>query len=271
MQANAEIRALVGLPACFKQLDGMPFHAVGAKYIEAVARAAEAEPYVIPALGGFFDLPALVHRLDGLLLTGSPSNVHPAHYATPATPEHEPHDAARDETTLPLIHEALGQGVPLLAICRGMQELNVALGGSLHPRVHELPERLDHRRPKHDDLDVQYGPRHKVDLVPGGHFAALAGSREIMVNSLHWQGIDRLAARLKVEAVAPDGTIEAVSVEGARAFALGVQWHPEYRPLENPFSAKLFAAFGRAARGRARERAAERLAPPDRSVKKLTA
>ena len=263
MKASANTRPLVGLPTCVMEINGQPFHVVGDKYVQAVARAAEAEPYLISSLGGFFDLPALVQRLDGLMLTGSPSNVHPSRYATPATPEHEPHDTARDETTLPLIHEALGQGLPLLAICRGMQELNVALGGSLHARVHELPERMDHRRPRHDDLDVQYGPRHGVALIPGGAFEALAGSREITVNSLHWQAIDRIAEGLKSEAVASDGTIEAVSVKDARAFALGVQWHPEYHPFENPFSVKLFAAFGRAARRRAQDRAAGRLVAPE--------
>ncbi len=271
MPTDAIPRPLVGLPACTRRIDAMAFHAVGDKYVQAVARAAEAEPTIIPALGGFLDLPALVHRLDGLLLTGSPSNVHPNHYATPPTPEHEPHDEARDETTLPLILEAIRQGVPLLAICRGMQELNVALGGSLHPRVHELEDRMDHRRPKHDDMDVQYGPRHTIKLTPGGRFAKLAGTEEITVNSLHWQAIDRVAGGLRVEAIAPDGTVEAVSVDGARAFALGVQWHPEYRPLENPFSATLFAAFGRAARRRSGDRAAGRLSPEDADVGRLTA
>jgi putative glutamine amidotransferase len=271
MPSETTFRPLIGLPACTRQMDAMAFHAVGDKYVQAVARAAEAEPAIIPALGGFYDLPALVHRLDGLLLTGSPSNVHPTHYAVPPSERHEPHDEARDETTLPLIHETLRQDVPLLAICRGMQELNVALGGSLHARVHELDDRMDHRRPRHDDLDVQYGPRHPVKLTPGGRFAELAGAEEITVNSLHGQAVDEIAPGLKVEGVAPDGTVEAVSVVGARAFALGVQWHPEYRALENPFSAKLFAAFGRAARQRAGLRAAGRLPQPEAAAGRLTA
>lgn len=271
MSAERQSRPLVGLPACVRQIDDTFFHAVGEKYVQAIAQAADAEPYLIPALGEFHDSPALVHRLDGLVLTGSRSNVHPAHYAAAPTPEHEPHDAARDETTLPLIHETLRQGVPLLAICRGMQELNVALGGTLHPRVHELPERIDHRRPKHEDLAVQYGPRHKVALTPGGDFESLAGERELTVNSLHWQALDRVAERLRVEAVAPDGTVEAVSVIGARAFALGVQWHPEFRPLENSFSAKLFAAFGQAARLRAEDRAAGLIDPPPAAAERRSA
>jgi len=247
-------KPLIGLPACSRIIDGMPYHTVGDKYLRAVAEAADGIPLVIPAFGDLLDLPDLVSRLDGLLLTGSPSNVHPSHYDIPATPEAEPHDPHRDATTLPLIHAALDGGLPLLAICRGMQELNVALGGTLHARVHELPGRDDHRRPTHDDLNVQYGPRHEVKLSSGGNLARLAGGETLMVNSLHWQAVDRLATDLTVEAIAPDGTIEAVAVRGARAFSLGVQWHPEYRPLDDAFSTRLFAAFGTAARARAASR-----------------
>ena len=249
---------LIGVPADLREIGGQPFHAVGDKYLRAVMVACDAIPLAIPAFGDLYDLPDLLARLDGVLLTGSPSNVHPSYYDTAATPEHEPHDEARDATTLPLIHETLDQGVPMLAICRGMQELNVALGGTLHARVHELPARMDHRRPQHDDLDVQYGPRHEISLVEGGAFHALAGSTELTVNSLHWQALDQVASRLAVEATAADGTIEAVSVRGARGFALGVQWHPEYKVLDNDFSKRLFAAFGEAARQRARARGATR-------------
>jgi len=252
---------LIGLPACIRLIEGLPFHTVGDKYLRAAAEAAGGLPLIIPAFGETLDLPGLVARLDGLLLTGSPSNVHPSHYGVPASPEAEPHDPRRDETTLPLIHAALADGLPLLAICRGMQELNVALGGTLHARVHEQPDRIDHRRPKHEDLDVQYGPRHEARLSAGGQMAALAGTETLMVNSLHWQAIDRMAPGLEVEAVAPDGTIEAVAVTDASAFALGVQWHPEYRVLDDPFSTRLFAAFGAAARARAEARAGTAVAP----------
>ncbi len=260
--ANGDMLPLIGVPADVKGIEGKPFHAVGDKYVRAVVDASHGLPFVIPAFGGLYDLPGLVHRLDGLMLTGSPSNVHPEHYGQEPTPEAEPHDPERDETTLPLIREALTQGLPLLAICRGMQELNVALGGTLHHRVHELPERDDHRRPDHEDPDVQYGPRHSIALTPGGAFERLADSTELTVNSLHWQAIDRVAAGLRVEATAADGTIEAVSVTDARGFALGVQWHPEYKVLENPFGVKLFGAFGDAARQRAEARARGHLAPP---------
>jgi putative glutamine amidotransferase len=252
---------LIGLPACIRTIEGLPFHTVGDKYLRAAAEAAGGMPLIIPAFGDDLDLPALVARLDGLLLTGSPSNVHPSRYGAPAIPEAEPHDPRRDATTLPLIHAALADGLPLLAICRGMQELNVALGGTLHARVHEQPDCIDHRRPKHEDMDVQYGPRHEAHLCAGGRLAALAGAETLVVNSLHWQAIDRIAPGLDVEALAPDGTIEAVAVANASAFALGVQWHPEYRVLDDPFSTRLFAAFGAAARGRAQARL-DRLAAP---------
>jgi putative glutamine amidotransferase len=248
-------KPLIGLPACIRTIEHLPFHTVGDKYLRAAAVAAHGIPMIIPAFGDLLDPGDLVARLDGLLLTGSPSNVHPVHYGAPAHPEAEPHDPDRDATTLPLIHAALADGLPVLAICRGMQELNVALGGTLHARVHEQTGRIDHRRPNHEDMDVQYGPRHEVRLTAGGAMIRIAGpvaqAGTLMVNSLHWQAIDRIADDLAVEAIAPDGTIEAVAVRSARAFALGVQWHPEYRVLDDPFSTRLFAAFGAAARARA--------------------
>lgn len=261
-------KPLIGLPSCSRIIDGMPYHTVGDKYLRAVAEAADGIPLTIPAFGDLLDLPDLVSRLDGLLLTGSPSNVEPGHYGAPASEAAEPHDPHRDATTLPLIRAAIDGGLPLLAICRGIQELNVALGGTLHARVHELPGRDDHRRPRHEDLDVQYGPRHEVKLSAGGAMARLAGGGSLMVNSLHWQAIDRIAEDLSVEAVAPDGTIEAVAVRDAHAFALGVQWHPEYRPLDDAFSTRLFAAFGAAARARAASRGqqAEKTAAAQTSI-----
>lgn len=257
---------LVGVPACVRDVDGQPFHTVGDKYVRALAISAGVAPLMIPSLGGdLVDLRRLVRSLDGVMMTGSPSNVHPSHYGQPESVEAEPFDTARDVTSLALIRLALQEGVPLLAICRGYQELNVALGGSLHARVHEVPGRMDHRRPQHPELDVQYGPSHPVTLRAGGQLAAYARAAGIdgplMVNSLHWQGLDRIAANLTVEAEAADGTPEAVSVEGAKAFALGVQWHPEYKAWENPFSRQLFEAFGAAARARAATRPSEDVFP----------
>ena len=180
-------------------------------------------------------------RLDGLLLTGSPSNVHPSHYgAEPSDPEIL-YDPERDATTLPLIREAIRRDLPILAICRGIQELNVALGGTLHQRVHEVPGRHNHRS-RRDSSDGPYGPAHRVTLTAGGLLASLAGAPEVKVNSLHSQGIDRPAVSLRIEAVAPDGQIEAVSLPEAR-FVVGVQWHPEYKAVDDPFSSALFSAF----------------------------
>ncbi len=252
--AAETLRPLIGVPACSKQLDGHGFHAVGDKYARAVAVAADGLPMLIPAMPELVDIGDLVGRLDGLMLTGSPSNVHPEAYGRPADGKAEPHDRERDGITLPLIRSAIERGLPLLAICRGMQELNVALGGSLHPRIHEVAGRLDHRRPQHQSIDVQYGPRHSVSLASDGMLARLLDRSEIDVNSLHGQGIDRLAPALKVEATAPDGTVEAVSLPGAESFLLGVQWHPEYKVERDAISSRLFAAFGTAARARAEAR-----------------
>ncbi len=252
---------LIGVPADLREITAMPFHAVGDKYLRAITQATGGLPVVIPAFGDFYDLQDLLARLDGVLLTGSPSNVHPTYYGQPPSAEAEPYDEERDATTLPLIRAVLDHALPMFAICRGMQELNVALGGTLHPRVHEVEGRMDHRRPKHDDLDVQYGPKHEITLSRGGPFHELAGTETLMVNSLHNQAVDRLAEGLEVGAVAPDGTIEAVSVQNAKDFALAVQWHPEYKVLDNPFSTSLFEAFGEACRQRAQRRAAR---PPSK-------
>jgi len=242
---------LVGIPSCLRTVKERVFHGVNEKYPNAVIDAAECLPVLIPAVGSKVDVRALLDRLDGLLLTGSPSNVHPSHYgAEPSHPEIL-HDPERDATTLPLIREAVRRDLPILAICRGIQELNVALGGTLHQRVHEVPGRLNHRSPK-DSPDGPYGPAHSVALTPGGLLVSLAGAAEVMVNSLHSQGIDRLAPILRVEARAPDGQIEAVSLPEAR-FVVGVQWHPEYKALGNPLSRALFSAFAEACGATTRE------------------
>lgn len=248
------MKPLVGIPACARPLGDHPFHVAGDKYIRAISDGAGALPLLVPALGDGLDIDDLVARLDGLLFTGSGSNVEPHRYGGPPSAEGTQHDPARDATTLPLIRAALAAGVPLLGICRGFQELNVALGGTLHQRVHDVPGLADHREDETAPLDVQYGPAHPVTLTPGGVLARLAECREVRVNSVHGQGIDRLAPGLAVEATAPDGLVEAVRVEGAPAFALAVQWHPEWRFREDPLSTALFAAFGEAAAERARRR-----------------
>jgi putative glutamine amidotransferase len=246
---------LVGVPCCAREQNGHPIHIVGDKYVRAVADAAGALPLAIPALADAVDVAALAERIDGLLVTGSPSNVDPRHYGGEPSREGTLHDPARDETTLPLIRAALACDVPVLAICRGIQELNVALGGTLHQNVHEVAGRQDHRSRKERPIEGRYAhDQHLVSLTPDGVLRRLAGAEEVWVNSLHAQGIDRPAPGLAIEAVAADGQIEAVRVTG-RSFAIGVQWHPEFAVLRHDFSRALFEAFGAAARACARARA----------------
>lgn len=228
-----------------------PFHMVGEKYARAVLDAAGAAPLLIPSLADELGFDELLQRLDGLLFTGSPSNVEPHLYEGAPSAPGTLHDPARDATTLPLIRKAVRAGVPVFGICRGFQEMNVAFGGTLHQRLHEVPGHLDHRDDETQPLEVQYGPAHDVTLEPDGVLRALALSDTIQVNSLHNQGIDRLGAELAVEARAPDGVIEAFRVRDAQRFALAVQWHPEWKVMSNPFSRALFAAFGQASRERA--------------------
>jgi putative glutamine amidotransferase len=247
---------IIGVPACLIVEETLSYHRVVDKYVNAVLEGAGGLPVLIPALGPRLDLDTLLAGLDGLMLTGARSNVEPHHYGGPPAPEDGPKDPARDATNLPLIRAALAQGVPLFAICRGIQELNVALGGTLHQEVHALPGRLDHRSDKTVPLRERYKDAHSIALTPGGRLQGLLeGASEITVNSLHGQAIDRLAPGLAIEAVAPDGTIEAVSVIEAPAFALAVQWHPESGVQDNPVSRALFAAFGSACRARAAGRA----------------
>ncbi|MCG3201401.1 MAG: Gamma-glutamyl-gamma-aminobutyrate hydrolase PuuD [Gammaproteobacteria bacterium] len=247
-------RPIVGIPADRKDFGGLPFHAVGEKYLLAVHRAAHCAPLLIPSLGEAIDCPQLLTHLDGILLTGSRSNIEPHRYAGAGSEPGTVHDPHRDATTLALIPEALAAGVPILAICRGFQEMNVALGGTLHQKVHEQAGRYDHREDGARPVAERYEPVHEVTLSRCGVLARLAVTATVKVNSLHAQGVDRLAPGLEVEAVAPDGLVEAFTVRGARAFALAVQWHPEWRVLENPFYAATFRAFGDACRQRAMTR-----------------
>ncbi|MBS0420604.1 MAG: gamma-glutamyl-gamma-aminobutyrate hydrolase family protein [Proteobacteria bacterium] len=245
-------RPLIGIPADRRMLGLHPFHVVGDKYARAVLDAAGALPLLIPALADELGMDELLERLDGLMLTGSPSNVEPHHYSGTASDPGTLHDPARDATTLPLIRKAVAAGIPVLGVCRGFQEMNVAYGGTLHQKVHEVEGKRDHREDTQRELDVQYGPAHEVVLEPGGALRGLTDQDRIQVNSLHSQGVDRLGPGLAVEARAPDGLIEAFRVEQAKTFALAVQWHPEWKVMSNPFSRALFAAFGAAARNRIR-------------------
>lgn len=245
---------LIGVISCRQQLGKYSSHTVGDKYVEAAGFAGI--PLLLPARNEAVDPASLLERLDGVLFTGSPSNVEPQHYEGPVSAEGTLHDVHRDQLTLPLLRAALDMGVPVFCICRGFQELNVALGGSLHQRVHELPGYMDHREPQDVEVAEQYAPQHDVEVQPGGLLERLGLGPVFQVNSLHSQGIDRLAPGLRVEAVAPDGLVEAVSVEGSPGFAFGVQWHPEWRFAENPVSLRLFEAFQAACVARAAARKA---------------
>lgn len=242
-------RPIIIVPSCTKHIDTDSYYLAQMKYVDAVWLGADCMPLVLPAFGAKTDWEAVLAVADGILLTGSPSNVHPALFGHEILKPELPLDAPRDATTMPLIRLAVERGIPLLAICRGAQEINVALGGTLHQAVHEVPGMMDHRDEDSDPLDVQYGPAHRVTLTSGGRISKiLNGAGELVVNSLHGQGLDRLAPGLCVEARADDGLVEAFSVRDAAGFTLAVQWHPEWKITENPDSMKLLAAFGEACR-----------------------
>jgi len=237
-------RPVVGIP-CDHRLVGLhPSQTVGDKYIEAVRQAADATPLLLPSLADPLKPADVFEAVDGLLITGAPSNVHPDRYGGTPPDENMALDQRRDASTLPLIRAAIDQGKPMFCICRGHQELNVALGGTLHPHLHEVAGKLDHREDKTMPIEVQYGPAHQVTLEPDGYLHRLLGRHEITVNSVHGQGIDRLADRLVPEAKAPDGTIEAMRVTDAQSYNLSVQWHPEWKVMERPLNRRLFEDFG---------------------------
>ncbi|MDJ0938284.1 MAG: gamma-glutamyl-gamma-aminobutyrate hydrolase family protein [Woeseiaceae bacterium] len=236
------------MPADRKIVDPHPYHMVGEKYLQALIDGADALPLVVPVMAEHFDLDALLDTVDGIMLPGSQSNIEPHHYAGDPSREGTLHDTHRDALTLPLLKRAVERAIPVLAVCRGFQELNVALGGSLHQHVEEVPGYHDHRENPDDPLDVQYGPSHTVTLIEGGLLHRLHGAATATVNSLHGQGVRRLADGLSVEAVADDGLIEAFSVDAADGFALAVQWHPEWKVTDNPFSMEIYRAFGDACR-----------------------
>ena len=239
---------LVGLPSDVFEKDDQLYHSIGDKYLRAVQDVAGCAPVMVPSLGDTQDIDATLDGLDGVIMTGATSNVHPPHFGEEPTVAHEPYDHHRDSTTLRLIQHVLDRRMPLLCICRGFQELNVVFGGTLATELHETEGRLDHRSPESDDIDVRYGPMHAIEIRKGGLLHEVMGETRIMVNTVHRQGIARLADGLTIEATAPDGVIEAVSIDDAKNFALGVQWHPEYKAAENPDSVKLFEAYGDAVR-----------------------
>jgi len=241
-------RPLVGVISDRRMQGPHPFHMVGEKYLQAVADAADGYPVGLPSLAEGFDVLDILDRLDGLFLTGSPSNVEPRHYLGDPSEPGTWHDPERDLAALALIPAAIRVGMPVLAICRGFQEMNVSFGGSLHQMVHKQPGYRMHKENEADPLDVQYGPSHKVRFTAGGLLQRLTGQDGATVNSLHAQGVDRLGQELQVEAVAEDGLVEAFAVRDAPGFTLAVQWHPEWKVLNDPVSTAIFRAYGEACR-----------------------
>ncbi len=244
-------RPVIGVPADRRIHGGHPFHQVGEKYVRAVIDCAQGMPLAIPVLAEHFDLDELLALFDGILFTGSPSDIEPHHYSGAPSAPGTLHDAERDALTLPLARRAIETGVPVFAICRGFQELNVALGGSLHQKVADVPGFHSHKENPDDPLEKQYGPSHEVVLAEGGLLRSLSTEATVVVNSLHGQGVAQPADGLFVEATADDGLVEAFRVEQAPGFNLAVQWHPEWRAVENEFSMAMFRAFGEACRARA--------------------
>jgi putative glutamine amidotransferase len=227
---------------------------VGEKYLNALIKGSDALPLITPLMPDDVDVDELLREFNGVFLTGSYSNVEPHHYDGEPSEEGTLHDPHRDAVTLPLAKRALETGVPVFAVCRGFQELNVALGGTLHQKVHEVAGYHNHLENKDDPLDIQYGPSHPVNLTEGGLLRKLTGSDTVMVNSLHSQGVAKLADGVSVEAVADDGLIEAFRVDDVPGFSLAVQWHPEWRVMESEVSKAIFKAFGDACRAHASQR-----------------
>ena len=239
---------LIGVSGCRKDIGGHDFDCAGRKYTLAIEQGCHGVPLIIPTTGDALDRESLLRRVDGLLFTGSHSNIEPHHYEGSLSAEGTLHDPHRDATTLPLIREAVAAGVPVLCICRGFQEINVAYGGTLHQKVQDEPGMSDHREDNELELDLRYAPVHSIEINPDGLFKDVVQCQSAQVNSLHSQGIDRLADGLLWEAKAPDGLIEAVSVKQAKTFAMAVQWHPEWKVLENPFYLSIFQTFAKACR-----------------------
>jgi len=252
-------RPVVGVIGNAYRVEGrFPVQAVGERNLRAIAEVAGALPLMFAGCPEITDVGALVDAVDGIVLTGSRANVHPSRFNIEPDAKHEPYDVHRDEVALVLSQACVARGMPLFGICRGLQEMNVAFGGSLHPEIRELPGRINHRMPRlesgeiHPDPTVIFADRHEVTLAPGGAFAKILGCEKIRVNSLHGQGILKPGPRVVVEGVAEDGTIEAIRIADAPGFALAVQWHAEYDPQRNPVNRSLFEAFGKALAARSK-------------------
>jgi putative glutamine amidotransferase len=228
-----------------------PAQVSGEMYMRAVSDVSDAVPIIIPAMSDIHDIGEILSVCHGILLTGGRPNVHPSHYGHEETEAHGPFDPSRDQIALDLSRACVERGVPLFGTCRGFQEIAVAFGGTLHPEIRDLPGRMNHRMPPEGTLEEKFAVRQKVELAAGSAIAELMETREIMVNTLHGQGVEDAAERIIIEGWAEDGTPEALRIDGARAFALAVQWHPESNAANDPVSRRLFSAFGDAARSHA--------------------
>lgn len=245
--ASAGNRPVVGIIGNMNLLnETYPVHAGGTMNSQAVAEVAGCLPIIIPSDPRYVSVPELLDLCDGFLLTGGRPNVHPEEYGEDETPAHGCFDRCRDAITLPLVRACVERGQPFLGICRGFQEVNVAMGGTLYPEIRDLPGRMNHRMPPEGSIEEKFALRHPVRFTPGGVFARLMGAEEVMTNTLHGQGIKTPGSRIMIDGHAPDGTPEAIYVKDAPGFTLSVQWHPEYRAAEDPVSRPLFHAFGQA-------------------------
>jgi putative glutamine amidotransferase len=241
------MQPIVAVVADIREFENYSWHCVPDQYMTAAFNVSGVLPLLVPAFGDDIDFDALLARVDGVMLSGSKSNVHPSNFGVEAHEKYEPYDTDRDATSLPLIRAAIEKGVPLFAICRGIQELNVALGGTLATEIQEADGMMDHRAPSSPDQAERFALAHSVKTKPGSCIEKIIGG-DVRVNSLHRQAIDNIAPRLQVEASADDGTVEAVSVIDAKGYAVGVQWHPEYWAKTDDTSRRLFEAFGDAVR-----------------------
>lgn len=248
MSRFGQRRPVIGIIGNFQLLnETYAVHAAGLMNSKALADVAGCMPLIIPSDPELVSVGELLELCDGFLLTGGRPNVHPSEYGEEETPAHGCFDRCRDAVTLPLIRACVERGQPFLGICRGFQEVNVALGGTLYPEIRDLPGRMNHRMPPDGTIEEKFALRHAVKLTAGGPFARLFGAEEVMTNTLHGQGIARAGRRVVVDGLAPDGTPEAIYVEGAKGFTLSVQWHPEWNACDDPVSRPLFTAFGAAA------------------------
>lgn len=240
-------RPLIGVIGNSYEIDGgYPVQAGGVHNLDAISKVTGATPVIVPAVPEISPIEDLLHHFDGFVFTGARPNVHPEEYGEEATEAHGQFDRDRDRVTLPLIRECVDRAIPILGICRGFQEFNVAFGGSLYPEIRDLPGRDNHRMPPDGTIEEKFALRHDIKLIDGSVFCEIFGANSVRTNSLHGQGIKEPAARVSIEGYAPDGTPEAIRILNAKGFALAVQWHPEYNADVDPVSRPLFEAFGRA-------------------------